>query len=70
MFVYNPALITHGSLGDIIFSSITALIGVVVLAGGLQSWLFCKTTPAEKWLTIAAGFAMMTPLLWVTLCGF
>jgi len=70
MFVYNPALITHGSIGNIILSSITALIGVVVLAGGLQGWLLCKTTLAEKWLTIVAGFAMMTPHLWVTLCGF
>ena len=70
MFVFNPALITHGPLGSIILASITALIGVVVLAGGLQGWLFCKTTLAERWLTIAGGFAMMTPHLWVTLCGF
>jgi TRAP-type uncharacterized transport system fused permease subunit len=42
----------------------------VVLAGGLQGWLLCKTTLAEKWLTIVAGFAVMTPHLWVTLCGF
>ncbi len=43
---------------------------MVVLAGGLQGLLFCKTTLVEKWLTIAAGFAMITPHLWVTLCGF
>lgn len=70
MFVYNPALITHGSVGNIIFSSITALLGVVFLAAGLQGWLFRKTDPLEKWLIIVAGFAMITPHLWVTLCGF
>ena len=42
---------------------------MVVLAAGLQGWLYCKTEPSEKWLTIAAGFAMITPHLWVTLCG-
>jgi TRAP transporter 4TM/12TM fusion protein len=70
MFVYNPALITHGSIGDIIFSSITALIGVIVLAAGLQGWLIVKAKQMDKWLIIAAGFAMMTPQLWITLSGF
>jgi len=69
MFVYNPALITHGSMGNIILSSITALFGVVILAAGLQGWLYTKTKPIEKWLIITAGFAMITPHLIVTIGG-
>ena len=33
MFVYNPALITHGSLANIIFSSITALMKLLKSSG-------------------------------------
>ena len=70
MFVYNPALVTRGTLAEICFSSVTALIGVVVLAGGLQGWLLRKTGKTEKWLVIAAGIALVVPHLWVTLFGF
>ena len=35
MFVYNPSLVTHGTLSQILTASITALLGVVILAGGL-----------------------------------
>lgn len=70
MFVYNPALVTHGTLTEICFSSVTALIGVVVLAGGLQGWLLRKTGNTEKWLVVAAGIALVVPHLWVTLFGF
>jgi len=70
MFVYNPALVTRGTLTEICFSSVTALIGVVVLAGGLQGWLLRKTGKTEKWLVVAAGIALVVPHLWVTLLGF
>ena len=70
MYVYNPALVTRGTLADICFSSVTALIGVVVLAAGLQGWLLRKTENMEKWLVVAAGIAMVVPHLWVTLFGF
>jgi TRAP transporter 4TM/12TM fusion protein len=70
MFVYNPALVTRGTLTEICFSSVTALIGVVVLAGGLQGWLLRKTGNIEKWLVVAAGIALVVPHLWVTLVGF
>jgi TRAP-type uncharacterized transport system fused permease subunit len=69
MFVYNPSLVTHGSLSQIFFSSVTALIGVVVLAGGLQGWLLSKTDSVEKWLVIAAGLALVVPHFWITLFG-
>ncbi|MBW1961406.1 MAG: TRAP transporter permease [Deltaproteobacteria bacterium] len=70
MFVYNPSLVTHGTLSEIFFSSITALFGVVILAGGLQGWLLSKTGAIEKWLVVAAGLAMVIPHIWVSLFGF
>jgi len=69
MFVYNPALVTHGTLSQIITASTTALLGVVILAGGLQGWFLCKTNRADQFLTITAGLALVIPHLWVSLFG-
>lgn len=70
MFVYNPSLVTHGTLLQIFTASITALIGVVVLAAGLQGWFLCKTNRLDQFLTICAGFALVIPNVWVSLFGF
>src|SRR6266496_2941154 len=60
MFVLDPSgtglLLTgsfktlgHADWGSILRVTITAAFGVVALAGGLQGWLFHKTTVLERW---------------------
>ena len=72
MFVLDPSgqgLLLMGSLqklgdanwGAIALVSVTAAIGIAALAGGLQSWLFRRTTTLERWLLIAAGIALVYP---------
>ncbi|MDP2644567.1 MAG: TRAP transporter fused permease subunit, partial [Desulfobacterales bacterium] len=39
MFVWNPKLILIGSWGDIVMTSISALIGVTILAGAVEGYL-------------------------------
>jgi len=39
-FVINPALILHGSLIEIMQTFITALLGIIMLAAGIQGYLF------------------------------
>jgi len=39
-FVINPALILHGSLMEIIQTFITALLGIIMLAAGIQGYMF------------------------------
>ena len=39
-FVINPALILHGSLIEIIQTFITALLGIIMLAAGIQGYIF------------------------------
>ncbi|HEY8624259.1 MAG TPA: hypothetical protein VIM74_10375, partial [Casimicrobiaceae bacterium] len=34
---------------------------IVALAGGLQGWLFHKTTVLERWLLIIAGIMLVYP---------
>ena len=39
-FVYNPALLTHGSWGDILMVTAFAVIGIIYLASGLEGYLW------------------------------
>jgi TRAP-type uncharacterized transport system fused permease subunit len=43
------------------WTSLTAAIGIVALAGGVQGWLFRKTLLAERLLLIAAGILLVYP---------
>ncbi len=72
MFVLDPAglgLLLQGSfkaLGkasivDIATVAVTAMIGIAALAGGMQGWLFRRTTRIERWLLVIAGLALVYP---------
>jgi TRAP-type uncharacterized transport system fused permease subunit len=41
--------------------SITAAIGIAALAGGLQGWLFRKTSGIERTMLIVAGVLLVYP---------
>jgi TRAP-type uncharacterized transport system fused permease subunit len=41
--------------------SATAAIGIAALAAGFQGWALRRTTRLERWLLIAAGFALAYP---------
>ena len=43
---------------------------IAALAGGLQGWLFRRTTLAERSMLIAAGFLMVYPTATADLVGF
>jgi TRAP transporter 4TM/12TM fusion protein len=72
MFVLDPAglnLLLQGSIKalakasimDIATVSLTAMVGIAALAGGMQGWLFKRTTRTERWLLILAGLALVYP---------
>ena len=81
MFVLDPSgtgLLLTGSfktLGNANWPSIalvtfTAAVGIVALAGGLQGWLFKRTTLYERWMLIAAGFLLVYPAPAADVVGF
>ena len=41
--------------------AVTAAIGIAALAAGFQGWALRKTNTLERWLLIAAGFALAYP---------
>jgi len=78
MFVLDPSdtgLLLTGSFktlgqadwGSILRVTITAGFGVVALAGGLQGWLFRKTTLLERCLLVIAGVLLVYP---AALCDY
>jgi len=80
MFVLDPTgqgLLLMGSidkLGDadwvsIAEVSITAAIGIMALAGGLQGWLLKKAGAIERTMLIAAGLLMVYPTTVTDLTG-
>ncbi len=48
IFAYHPSLLLIGSLSEIILASITAIIGAISLAAGLQGWFITKTGNWER----------------------
>ncbi|MDP1992399.1 MAG: TRAP transporter fused permease subunit [Syntrophales bacterium] len=72
MFVLDPSgqgLLLTGSFktlaganwGEIAVVSVTAMIGIAALAGGMQNWLFKKTTLFERYALILAGLLLVYP---------
>jgi TRAP transporter 4TM/12TM fusion protein len=72
MFVLDPAglgLLLMGSFKnlaaasvvDILIVCLTAMFGIAALAGGMQGWVFRKTTGLERWLLIVAGLFLVYP---------
>jgi TRAP-type uncharacterized transport system fused permease subunit len=72
VFVLDPAglglllmgsfkALAKASVVDIAVVSVTAMIGIAALAGGMQGWVFRKTSSLERWLLIAAGLALVYP---------
>jgi len=55
------ALLLKGEPLTILFTFITAFIGIFALAGGLVGWVFKKTSKFERILLVAAGLALVYP---------
>ena len=72
MFVLDPSgtgLLLTGSFKNLAQANwlsiaevtLTAAIGIAALAGGLQGWLFRKTTGLERWMLIISGLCLVYP---------
>jgi len=72
MFVLDPAglgLLLMGSFKGLAQASwasiavvcVTAMIGIVALAGAMQGWLLGKTRRYERWMLTVAGLALVYP---------
>jgi len=64
MFTLHPngiGLLMKGPWGNIIWTTVTAMVGLAALAGGLTGWFILKTTRIEQILLVAAGLVLVYP---------
>src|SRR5258706_9933822 len=80
VFVLDPSgvgLLLTGSIktlgnadwGSIAIVTVTAALGIASLAGGVQGWLFGRTTWAERVMLIVAGLALVYPTTTADIVG-
>jgi TRAP-type uncharacterized transport system fused permease subunit len=81
MFVLDPAgqglllmgstkALAHADWWSIGEVTLTAAAGIAALAGGFQGWALKRTTLAERWMLIVAGFALVYPSPTADAIGF
>ncbi|HET7875732.1 MAG TPA: TRAP transporter fused permease subunit [Methylomirabilota bacterium] len=70
MFVYAPALLWQGSLGEIAWATITACVGVIALAAGSMGFLLRPASVPERAVLIAASLLLIKPGVYTDLAGF
>jgi len=81
MFVLDPAgqglllmgstkALAHADWWSIGEVTLTAAAGIAALAGGFQGWALKRTTLAERWMLIVAGFALVYPSPTADVVGF
>jgi TRAP transporter 4TM/12TM fusion protein len=64
MFALHPdgiGLLLKGTWENIIWTTLTALLGLAALAAGLTGWLLMKTSWLERILLVSAGLALVYP---------
>lgn len=59
MFVFGPPLLMQGEISEIILAVISAVIGIYVLCGGIQGWLFTKMSVLERLVAVVAAICLM-----------
>jgi TRAP-type uncharacterized transport system fused permease subunit len=63
-FVLDPAgvgLLLKGTVGNAIWATATAFLGIASLACGVQGWMFHRTSRLERAMLIAAGLLLVYP---------
>ena len=61
MFVYEPALLMIGDWPTIVSSCVTAVIGVVLFAGGLHGYLITAANYWQRALLVVGGLLLIEP---------
>lgn len=60
-FVYNPGLLMRGSVGVIILSAVTALVGAGLVAAATRGYLISRLNVVQRLLVFIAGLLWIAP---------
>ncbi|MBI3106056.1 MAG: TRAP transporter fused permease subunit [Candidatus Rokubacteria bacterium] len=73
MFILDPAglgLLGKGTWGNMLWTTTTALVGLISLAAGLSGWLRRRTFLGERGLLVAGGLVLVYPGWLLDTIGF
>ncbi len=73
MFTLDPkgvGILLKGPVTDVIWTTLTAFIGILALAGGVENWFLKKTTFYERIMLIIAGLLLVYPKPLFDFIGF
>ncbi|WP_119167909.1 TRAP transporter permease [Algihabitans albus] len=69
MFVFGPSLLLIGHWSDVMLSMLTAITGVICLAGGLTGYLLGPAAIWQRLLLVTAALVLIKPGLGTDLIG-
>ncbi|HLT02659.1 MAG TPA: DUF3394 domain-containing protein, partial [Geminicoccaceae bacterium] len=61
MFVYGPSLLMLGSWDSVLMATLSAVIGVTILAAGLHGYLLQPAAWWERLVMVGAAFVLIKP---------
>ncbi len=61
LFAYHPSLLLQGNMADVIHAIITAMIGISLVAIGIEGFLFRELSWLKRGLLILGGLGCMIP---------
>ncbi|EHQ88222.1 TRAP transporter permease [Desulfosporosinus youngiae] len=61
IWIYSPALIAQGSMGQILGALLTATVGVIALACAVQGYMLKTTNIIQRGLLFVAAFGLIKP---------
>jgi len=73
MFTLDPkgvGILLKGPVPDVIWTTITAFVGIAALAGGVEDWFFKKTKLYERIMLLVAGLMLVYPIPVYDFVGF
>jgi TRAP transporter 4TM/12TM fusion protein len=73
MFALDPkgvGILLKGPVVDVIWTTLTAFIGIAALAGGVENWFLKRTTYYERIMLIVAGLLLVYPIAFYDIIGF
>jgi TRAP-type uncharacterized transport system fused permease subunit len=71
MFVFGPPLLLKGEFYSMLWAAITAIVGVIALAAGMERWFMGRPTSwLQSGLLLAAALLLIKPGLTTDLIGF
>lgn len=70
MFVYSPELVLHGAPLRIVWTTITAVLGIGCLAAAAEGWLSTDLNVLERMLLLVASISFINPRFTTTAAAF